>query len=211
MKKQTAQHLIIFIILLGIWWVIGYLVIMCTRLFLYPTRTPPFAFCIIVGLTTFMITGHHTNLFKQKGDYPVSTTNDLGYEYEIEDNKLTFCIPPTKEDGIKVCFNELAPHELQFKPLTVIGNIDGNNKTFYISTENTNHELFKEHGYYLRICRGENPNKLGSGFPYKRKYYYENPQLWDLYLPMFSIFCIIGSHLIAVAQSTTEERRHASN
>jgi len=203
MEKRTIPHLIIFALLFGIWLITGYLIIMSTRLFLLPTRSPPFSFCLAVGFTAFMMIHMHTNWFKSEKDYPKSTTNELGYEYQIDNNKLTFSIPPTKEEGIQIKFNNLAPWELRYKPLYTIGNIDGKNNIFYISMEKdkiTNHELFKEHGYYLRICRGKNPEKLDSEFPYKCKYYYNNAKLWEFYLPLIAIICIIASHLKAIAE-----------
>ena len=203
MEKQTIPYLIIFTILFGIWLLAGYLVIMCTRLFTFPTKKPPFSLCLIVGFTAFMMVFMHTDWFKSEKDFQKSPTNELGYEYEIEKNKLTFSIPPTKEEGIQIKFNDLAPWKLRRQPLYTIGNIDGKNNTFYISATKdkiTNHELFKEHGYYLRICRGKNPEKLDSEFPYKRKYYYNNAELWEFYLPLIAIICIIASHLKAITE-----------
>jgi len=203
MEKRTVPHIIIFALLFGIWLVTGYLIIMCTRLFTFPTRTPPFFFCLAVGFTAFMMTCMHTDWFKSEKDYQKSPTNELGYEYEIEKNKLTFSIPPTKEEGIQTNFNDLVPWELRHQPLYTIGDMDGKNNIFHISTTEdkiTDHELFKEHGYYLRICRGNNPEKLDSEFPYKCKYYYNNVELWEFYLPLIAIICIVFSHLKAIAE-----------
>lgn len=161
-------------------WLTGFILILSTRLFYRFQCYPSFKEAFWTGLAAWWLAAMF--LIPPSGQkLPQSTTNNQGYEYEAEGNKITFTKAPSPSDisfdGNEAPVNVLWKSQGNKPDLYAIGPVDGKNKVFTISTdpkvENLPEKLDLGENHCLNITIG-----LGKRAAQSAVYYSIQPRVF---------------------------------
>lgn len=128
---QFFQMAGILLIFGAIFSIVGYIVIVGTRLFLFPTKVK-FGHCFWVGLCACWL--FFNPAWYVTGHFPGAPVQEYDYQF-VEPNKVSYVKPPEKGNTVEWHLVVLPNGSIRNDPLYLIGKVDNKNKEFVISQQ----------------------------------------------------------------------------